>query len=42
LTEPLIHPSAWKKNSAKFECSILYSSRLSGRDFAIPPRPEAF
>jgi hypothetical protein len=31
----LIHRSAWKGNSPKFGCSILYSSRLSGQMRAL-------
>jgi len=35
-----IHRSAWKVNSRKFGCSILYSSRLSGRVLPFHPGPK--
>ena len=35
----LIHRSAWNRNSAKFGCSILYSSHLSGRVLPFHPGP---
>ena len=36
----LIHRSAWKWNSAKFTCTILYSSCLSGRVLPFNPGPK--
>src|SRR5215208_91020 len=40
LSATSIHRSAWKVNSAKFGCSILYSSRLSGRILPFHPGPK--